>query len=124
MPTPVPSRFATGRDRLHWRSSCPRSRLLRRMLPDRGRGETHSRNVSRLSLKGLSDAKRKIEMTGALKPKLPSVVPVFRIGYDVGKAWEKRRIQIVSEVQAQWADRCLISHTESDGVRQIVAITF
>src|SRR6266478_3124151 len=122
MPTPLPNRSAAGRGHLHWRPSGPRSGRRQRTLPAECIAATRTRNVSRHSSERLPDTEREIQMTGTLKSKLPGMLPVHCVGHNIGKAWEKRWIQIVSEVQTQRADGCLITHPDADGVREIVVV--
>src|SRR5664279_3934847 len=61
-------------------------------------------------------------MPGALEPKLPDRVPSDRVGRDVGVAGKGRRIQIVSEVKAQWSNGRLIAEAHANRVRNIIVI--
>src|SRR5271157_3204953 len=96
-------------------------------LPAPGSPPSQRRHSFRVGSAGVSserlpDAERKVKMAGALVPKLSDLVPSHRVGRDVGVAGKVRRIQIVSEVEAQWSNRRLISHPHANRVRNIVVI--
>src|ERR1035437_8626259 len=95
--------------------------------PAPGSAPSQRRNSFRVGSAGVSserlpDAERKVKMPGGLYSKLPDGVPSHRIGRDVRVAGKGRRIQIVSEVEAQRSDRRLISHPDANRVRNIVVI--
>src|SRR5208282_2876060 len=53
--------------------------------------------------------------------KLPALLPI-RTSHDIGVAGKVRRIQIVTEVKAQWPNRRLIADSEANCMRSIVVI--
>ena len=37
-------------------------------------------------------------------------------------AWKSRRVQIVSEIEPQGSNRCLVTHPQANGMRHIVVV--
>src|SRR5271154_3491411 len=62
-------------------------------------------------------------MSGALIRKLPGALTRRSKGRDVCVTRKIWWIQIVSEVKAQWSDGRLISHSESNGIGDVIVIT-
>src|SRR5208282_2844912 len=75
-----------------------------------------------LSSKGLPNAERKIEVSGALIAKLPDLRPSYFVGRNVGVAGKVGRIKIVSEIETQWSDRRLIARSDAHRMGSIVVV--
>src|SRR5437660_11568692 len=85
-------------------------------------GSTRMRAGKNYALKSLPNTKEEIEMTGPLGSELGLRGDVVhRIGNCL-KTGKCRRIQIVSEIQANRADGCLVMHSHTDRVRNVVEI--